>query len=63
MERATIPTIELAILRKANRGDLVAASIVTSSNNVSSSQISQALATPVDLHPGCEYANFTILAR
>jgi hypothetical protein len=56
---ATIPSIALATLRKANRGDLVAASIVTSSENVSSSQINQVLGITMDVHPGCAYANYT----
>src|SRR6185436_4782801 len=55
---ATIPRIELATLRKANRGDLVAASVVLSTGNVTSAQLNQALGIAVDPHPGCEYANY-----
>jgi hypothetical protein len=55
---ATIPRMEIAVLRQANRGDLIAASIVTAGENVSSAEISQALGLPVDVHPGCAYAEF-----
>jgi len=55
---ATIPRIELGVLRKGIHGDLIAASIVTSSGNASSSEISQALGMPVDVHPGCAYADY-----
>lgn len=57
---ATIPRIELGVLRQANRGALIAASIVTDTGNggLSSTDISQALGLPVDVHPGCAYAEF-----
>jgi hypothetical protein len=48
----------MAVLRKANRGDLIAASISTANGDTTSTEISNALGVPVDMHPGCEYANF-----
>jgi len=53
---ATILANGISALRRANRGDLIAASIVTSGGNVTSAQISDALGMPVDMHPGCLYA-------
>jgi hypothetical protein len=55
---ATVPRTEIGVLRQANRGDLIAASIVISGDNVTSAQITDALGLPVDVHPGCAYAEF-----
>jgi hypothetical protein len=55
---ATVQTA-VATLRKANRGDLIAASILleSSAGTTSSAQIGDALGMPVDTHPGCDYAD------
>lgn len=53
---ATFPQFGVGVLRQANRGDLIAASIIYTEDAVGSAATSQALGLPVDVRQGCAYA-------